>query len=52
MDYMDWYCSGIGADNCKGYVAESCVTSEIENDLLNLGWIIKPYPEYEIFKQI
>ena len=52
MDYMDWYCSGIGADNCEGYVAESCVTSEIANDLLNLGWIIKPYPEDEILKQI
>ena len=52
MDYMDWYCSGIGADNFEGYVAESCVTSEIANDLLNLGWIIKPYPEDEILKQI
>jgi len=44
-DYIDWYCSGIGeglgngdADGTKGYVPESVVTEEIENDLKKLGW--------------
>lgn len=32
-DYMDFYCSG----------NEGQVTSEIRNDLLNLGWVVKPY---------
>ena len=32
-DYLNFYCSG----------NESIVTSEIANDLLNLGWIYKPY---------
>ena len=42
--YTDWYCSGIlGTGNVEGYVPESVVTPEITNDLLNLGWIIKPY---------
>jgi hypothetical protein len=45
MDYLDWYCSGIAADEHTGYVAEGEVTSEIANDLLNLGWIAKPYPD-------
>lgn len=31
--YLDFYCSG----------NESVVTSEIANDLLNLGWHYKPY---------
>lgn len=42
-NYMDFYCSGIGAGRIKGYVSESVVTSEINNDILNLGWQIKPY---------
>jgi hypothetical protein len=44
-DYIDWYCSGIGeglgngdVDRKKGYVSESHVTEEIEQDLLKLGW--------------
>jgi hypothetical protein len=44
-DYIDWYCSGIGSGLCngdedgtKGYVPESVVTEEIEQDLLKLGW--------------
>ena len=38
-DYMDWYCSGIQEpDNEFGFVAESVVTEEIEQDLLKLGW--------------
>ena len=32
-DYMDFYCSG----------NEGHVTSEITHDLLNLGWVVKPY---------
>ena len=32
-NYMDFYCSG----------NEGEVTSEITHDLLNLGWIVKPY---------
>jgi hypothetical protein len=42
-DYMDWYCSGIGSDEITGYVSEGDVTSEVSNDLLNLGWTYKPY---------
>jgi hypothetical protein len=45
MDYLDWYCSGIGANCDSGYVSESVVTPEITNDLLNLGWIVKSYPD-------
>lgn len=41
-DYMDWYCSGTAA-GINGYVSEGEVTSEITNDLLNLGWTHKPY---------
>lgn len=41
-DYIDWYCSGIrdvdSPDN--GYVGESVVTEEIEQDLDQLGWIV------------
>jgi hypothetical protein len=46
-DYIDWYCSGMGdglgngdEKGDKGYVPESYVTEEIEEDLLNLGWTI------------
>jgi len=38
-DYIDWYCSGIGADD--GMVCESVVTDEIREDLLKLGWIVR-----------
>jgi hypothetical protein len=48
-DYIDWYCSGIGSglgngdeDGTKGYVSESVVTEEIEQDLLALGWQVLP----------
>lgn len=41
-DYMDWYCSGIWSQN-NYYISEGIVTSEISNDLLNLGWTYKPY---------
>jgi len=40
-DYMDWYCSGISDKN--DYVSEGFVTDEIREDLLQLGWTIKPY---------
>jgi hypothetical protein len=49
-DYMDWYCSGIRNDDTynpdiniaypNGYVPESVVTSEIQEDLKRLGWIV------------
>ena len=50
-DYIDWYCSGIRdvsndeEENKlfwdgRGYVSESVVTEEIENDLYKLGWIV------------
>jgi hypothetical protein len=42
-DYMSFYCSGIGSEDTQGYVGESFVTSEINNDLLNLGWVVRPY---------
>jgi hypothetical protein len=45
MDYMDWYCSGIASNSIDGYVSEGFVTSEISNDLLNLGWVAKPYED-------
>lgn len=41
-DYLDWYCSGASAGSIPGYVDEGFVTSEISNDLLNLGWTYKP----------
>ena len=41
-DYIDFYCSGIGSGH-EGYVGESCVTDEIRDDLLQLGWTIKSY---------
>ena len=37
-DYMDWYCSGYGAE--KNWVQESEVTEEIREDLFKLGWIV------------
>ena len=39
-DYIDWYCSGIGADKDNKFVSEGHVTDEIRIDLLKLGWII------------
>jgi hypothetical protein len=38
-DYIDWYCSGLGAPLTA--VAEGEVTDEIREDLLKLGWIVK-----------
>jgi hypothetical protein len=42
-DYMDYYCSGIGAGSNEGFVSESVVTDEIRLDLIKIGWIVKPY---------
>jgi hypothetical protein len=56
-DYIDWYCSGMGGlngefegdetneqwKNRTGYVPESVVTKEIEEDLYRLGWIVVKY---------
>ena len=45
-DYIDWYCSGIcmvsngEISNDPGYVSEGCVTDEIREDLLRLGWVV------------
>lgn len=44
-DYLDWYCSGASAGQIPGYVDEGFITSEISNDLLNLGWTHKPMIE-------
>ena len=45
-DYLDYYCSGMR--NIDSFVPESCVTDDIRNDLLKLGWIIEPYePRFE-----
>lgn len=58
-DYIDWYCSGIGGLNSEydgdetneqwqkrtGYVPESTVTKEIEEDLLKIGWIPVCWPD-------
>jgi hypothetical protein len=56
-DYIDWYCSGMGGLNREydgeetneqwrartGYVPESCVTDEVEQDLNKLGCIVVKY---------
>lgn len=61
-DYIDWYCSGMGGLNREyggdetneqwqartGYVPESVVTKEIEEDLFKLGWIPSPWPEDDL----
>ena len=39
--YIDWYCSGI-SDHPE-LMSEGCVSDEIREDLLNLGWTIEPY---------
>lgn len=46
-DYIDWYCSGIRDTSApdNGYVSESVVTEEIEQDLKTLGWVVLPQKE-------
>lgn len=40
-DYLDYYCSGMVNNN--GFVPEGFVTDEIRLDLIQLGWVVKPY---------
>lgn len=49
-DYMDWYCSGMGAfeEVGEGYVGEGFVTDEIKEDLGKLGWIPYPWPDNQL----
>lgn len=49
-DYIDWYCSGIGASN-TGDVGEGCVTDEIREDLQRLGWAVAPGGDWEYFEK-
>ena len=47
-DYLDYYCSGMTYDLTLDlplvtYVEESVVTDEVREDILKIGWIIKPY---------
>ncbi len=53
-DYIDWYCSGIRQGYSededplyatKRFVPEGHVTTEIEEDLLRLGWIPVPWDD-------
>jgi len=48
-DYMDWYCSGIGAKegDYSNYVGEGNVTDEIAADLALLGWHVAEEPNSE-----
>ena len=48
-DYMDWYCSGIGAKegDYSNYVGEGNVTDEIRADLALLGWRVVEDPDSE-----
>ena len=48
-DYMDWYCSGIGAKegDYSNYVGEGNVTDEIRADLALLGWHVAEEPDSE-----
>ena len=48
-DYMDWYCSGIGAKegDYSNYVGEGNVTDEIAADLALLGWRVSEEPDSE-----
>jgi hypothetical protein len=48
-DYMDWYCSGIGAKegDYSNYVGEGNVTDEIAADLALLKWRVAEEPSSE-----
>lgn len=59
-DYIDWYCSGIRGGSIdddgtrqsrddKKFVPEGCITDEIRDDLLRLGWSIAPGGDWENF---
>ncbi len=60
-DYIDWYCSGMGGvaeydtdpdewRKSTGYVPESEVTEEIEQDFRKLGWMPVPYKDEDLAK--
>lgn len=63
-DYIDWYCSGMGGLNREydgdetneqwqkrtGYVPESVVTEEIEQDFRRLGWMPVPFKDEDLTK--
>lgn len=40
--YIDWYCSGTGfaGTDFTGFVEESYVTDEIQNDFDQIGWLL------------
>ena len=48
-DYMDWYCSGIGAKegDYSKFIGEGNVTDEIAADLALLGWHVVEEPNIE-----
>ena len=55
VDYIDWYCSGMGEGlgngditGTKGYVSEGTVTQEIEDDFYKLGWVHSEWPEDQL----
>jgi hypothetical protein len=41
-DYLTWYCSGTGfvGTDFTGFVEESYVTQEVENDFEQIGWLL------------
>lgn len=43
-DYIDWYCAGLKGDGPGNprYHGEGYVTSEIKQDLKQLGWVVIP----------
>lgn len=47
-DYIDYYCSGIGANAPD--VGEGCITEEIREDLQRLGWAVAPGGDWENFE--
>jgi hypothetical protein len=49
-DYIDYYCSGIGASS-EGHVGEGCITEEIREDLQRLGWMVAPGGDWEGFEK-
>jgi hypothetical protein len=36
--YMDFYCSGIGSEETKGYIGEGLVSKRIITALASIGW--------------
>jgi hypothetical protein len=48
--YIDWYCSGTGfkGTDFTGFVEESYVTDEIQDDFSNIGWLLTTKRFYEL----